>query len=93
MNWQKPDNDILDQYSNLMNIGYQPDLLALNQLETIDEHVEWKHQKDQAKRDLEIEQRNREKLERLQKERHEEWIRQREIQKEAEGAKITLQDI
>jgi len=90
MNWQKPDMDILDQYSNLMRIGYQPDLITLNQLETIDEHVEWKNQKDQAQRDLKNEQKQREELDRIQKERQQEWVKQKNLEKEARESKITM---
>jgi len=42
LNWEKPRNGIADQYTNLMRIGYQPEVIQLNALATVDEHIEWK---------------------------------------------------
>lgn len=53
MNWEKPDDEIADGYTELIRIGYQPDVVKLSKLETIDEHVEWLNDRDTKRKQRE----------------------------------------
>lgn len=53
LNWEKPQNSIADQYEVLTTIGVQPDVIKLNQLETVDEHVEWRMERITVRKELE----------------------------------------